>query len=113
MNRVQFLSAIEGFLKRRRWKATNFGKVTMNDTNFVFELRRGRAVNLVTVVHVIRWIAEKDAQLDADAAAAKCLYHREVADAGESGEVSEQKLPVAIDDAGDKGAVKAEGAGQV
>jgi 2,4-dienoyl-CoA reductase-like NADH-dependent reductase (Old Yellow Enzyme family) len=56
----QFANQIEAFLTRSGMPATNFGREAINDPNFVFQLRRGRAPSLRLVEIAQRFIQKQD-----------------------------------------------------
>ncbi|MGY3615711.1 hypothetical protein [Bradyrhizobium sp. USDA 10063] len=55
-----FLAQIEAFLTRTGLPPTVFGKVVLNDPNFVKDLRQGRRPNLDLVEHVEAFMAQFD-----------------------------------------------------
>jgi hypothetical protein len=60
-----FLAEVEAFLGRSGLPASTFGARALNDPQFVFDLRAGRAVRLTTVDRVRAFIAAEDAALEA------------------------------------------------
>jgi hypothetical protein len=57
-----FLSEIDAFLNRSGMTASAFGRLAVNDPNFVWDLRNGRSPNLRLVGQVQTFIAGQDAQ---------------------------------------------------
>ena len=55
-----FLEQIETFLQRTGMTPTAFGKATVNDPNFVHDLRRGRRPNLDLVTDVRKFMAKRN-----------------------------------------------------
>ena len=58
MNKTDFLSTIENFLKRTNISATSLGVKALKDTRFVFMLRKGRECREATQEQVLRWMQE-------------------------------------------------------
>ena len=57
----ELLDAIDAFSKAHDMSATRFGRLCMNDTDFVHSLRRGdRAPHLRTIYKVREFIADFD-----------------------------------------------------
>jgi 2,4-dienoyl-CoA reductase-like NADH-dependent reductase (Old Yellow Enzyme family) len=48
----QFITEVEDFLEATRMKATDFGRESMGDPNFVRHLRKGRSPSLLTADRV-------------------------------------------------------------
>jgi hypothetical protein len=48
----QFITEVEDFLASTRMKATDFGRESMGDPNFVRHLRKGRSPSLATADRV-------------------------------------------------------------
>ena len=59
---MQLRRRIELYLIRARISATRFGRETMNDPNFVRNVREGRKVRAETVERVNAWIDRAYAQ---------------------------------------------------
>ena len=53
-----FLADVNAFLERTRLAPTDFGKMAVNDPNFVIALRGGRSNTLNTVDKVRKFMAE-------------------------------------------------------
>jgi len=51
-----FRQQIEEYLVAADMTASDFGRLTVGDTGFVLEVRRGRSPRLVTVDRVLTWI---------------------------------------------------------
>jgi len=51
-----FRRQIEEYLVAADMTASDFGRLTVGDTGFVLEVRRGRSPRLVTVDRVLTWI---------------------------------------------------------
>lgn len=49
---------VENYLTQTGMNATRFGKVVMNDPNFVFELRKGRDFRFSTAERVREYISQ-------------------------------------------------------
>ncbi len=56
-----FLAEIEAFLERSGMSATAFGRGSLNDPNFVHDLRTGRMPNLGIVGRVHEFIRSQEA----------------------------------------------------
>lgn len=56
-----FLQEIEAFLERSKMTASAFGRASVNDPNFVGDLRGGRMPNLGLVDRVNKFIQAQDA----------------------------------------------------
>ena len=52
----QFLDKVESAIETLDMDPTCFGRDAMNDPNFVFDLRKGRAASSKTMDRVIAWI---------------------------------------------------------
>jgi hypothetical protein len=57
-----FKDKIERFLTESGMTATAFGKTSLNDPNFVFDLRGGRVPNLAIVDRVEQFIGSRPSQ---------------------------------------------------
>ena len=57
----EFLSDIEGFLRRHDVAPTTFGATVMSNPAFVNHLRNGRSVTLITARKVYEYMAGFDA----------------------------------------------------
>lgn len=51
---------VESYLKRARISPTRFGREALNDTRFVFDLRRGRQVTETVAARVDAWIDNRE-----------------------------------------------------
>lgn len=59
---TQFIAEIDAFLDRSGMTATNFGKIALNDPNFVGDLKNeGRQPTLKVVGRVQQFIRSQDA----------------------------------------------------
>jgi hypothetical protein len=54
-----FIADVEAFLTERGMEASLFGRDTLKDPNFVFELRKGRCPNLRTIERVSAFMAQR------------------------------------------------------
>ena len=52
-----FRAAVERYLRAAKMDPTTFGRLIMNDGNFVFDIREGRSPRANTVDMVNRWMA--------------------------------------------------------
>ena len=59
---AQFLAQIERFLERYQVTPSVFGEQSINDSGFVFDLRRGRSPRLNTVERVQKWMAAEESR---------------------------------------------------
>lgn len=50
--RDEFLAEVEAFMFDQKLEPSSFGRQVINDPNFVFDLRSGRAPNLRTIEKV-------------------------------------------------------------
>lgn len=57
----QFIAEVEGYLAQSGVTATAFGTRALGDPNFVFELRRGRAVSIDVADRVRRFMRDSEA----------------------------------------------------
>lgn len=57
----QFSGEIEAFLTERGMSASRFGTLALNDPTFVFEIRKGRTVNVDIVDRVRRFMRDSEA----------------------------------------------------
>jgi 2,4-dienoyl-CoA reductase-like NADH-dependent reductase (Old Yellow Enzyme family) len=48
----EFITEVEGFLASTRMKATDFGRESVGDPNFIRHLRKGRSPSLLTADRV-------------------------------------------------------------
>ncbi len=51
---------IELYLRRHRMSPTRFGRETVNDPRFVFDLRRGRELRETTATRVAAWLDSRE-----------------------------------------------------
>lgn len=54
---LDFVAEVEAFLRLSGLNATQFGKDALNDTRFVFMIRKGRSPSLKTVERVREFMA--------------------------------------------------------
>ena len=54
------LSRIERYLKRSATTPTRFGRDVLRDPNFVFDLRKGRALGPATIARVTAWLDREE-----------------------------------------------------
>jgi hypothetical protein len=60
---TQFIAEIDAFLERSGMTATNFGKIALNDPNFVGDLKNeGRQPTLKVVGRVQQFMRDHDAE---------------------------------------------------
>jgi len=52
----QFMERVENYLTQSGMDATSFGRDAMNDSNFVFSLRKGRSPSSRTMDRVLAWM---------------------------------------------------------
>jgi hypothetical protein len=52
----QFLTAVEGYLRRTGTKPTEFGRQAVRDPSLILGLRRGRSPTMMTVDRVLAFI---------------------------------------------------------
>jgi homoserine dehydrogenase len=55
----QFRSEVEAFLVDKEMQPTEFGRQTLGDPNFVFDIRDGREPRLATIGRVRNWMREQ------------------------------------------------------
>ena len=58
----QFMERVEGYLTQSGMDATSFGRDAMNDTNFIFALRKGRSPSSRTMDKVLAWMRDNPAK---------------------------------------------------
>lgn len=56
----EFRQEIDSFLAESGMDPTTFGRKTMNDPRFVFDIRAGRASSSRTIEHVREWIKTQE-----------------------------------------------------
>jgi len=56
--REEFAAEIEAFLESAKMDPTSFGRLAINDPNFVKDVREGRSPNLSTVHRVRQFMSE-------------------------------------------------------
>ncbi|GIK18963.1 MAG: hypothetical protein AMXMBFR77_16950 [Phycisphaerales bacterium] len=61
----EFQLQVEAFIARHGLSPTTFGLWAMNDSRFVFDLRRGRSCSLATVGKIYRFMAEYEQKQEA------------------------------------------------
>ena len=59
---TRFLADIESYLTAAGMDPTTFGKRTMNDPQFVFDLRKGRVPSATTLDKVWLWMSDNEPQ---------------------------------------------------
>ncbi|MEK9751603.1 MAG: hypothetical protein VW338_00105 [Rhodospirillaceae bacterium] len=59
--REQFATEVEGYMERRELTPSRFGILALGDPNFVFELRKGRAVSMDVADRVRRFMRDSEA----------------------------------------------------
>jgi hypothetical protein len=62
----QFLAEVEAFIAKSELNPTDFGKLAINDPNFVFDLREGRSPSARTIDKVREWMRQFKAPLSAN-----------------------------------------------
>ena len=68
MIRDKFLQEIEAFLRKHEMNATQFGRLALNDTNFVHRVRGGADIRLSTVEKVRSFMDKTDKDLSVERA---------------------------------------------
>ena len=57
---MPLLRRVESYLKRTRTSPTRFGREALNDSRFVFDLRKGRQVTETVAARIDAWIDHRD-----------------------------------------------------
>jgi hypothetical protein len=65
MTEEEFQLLVDGFIARHGLSPTTFGLWSLNDSRFVFDLRRGRSCSLATVSKVRRFMTEYERKQEA------------------------------------------------
>lgn len=63
-----FRQQVEDYLVAAKMDPTSFGKRSLNDPKFVFQLRAGRSPRAETLDRVIAWIDEHPVEQETEAA---------------------------------------------
>lgn len=62
---MHLLLRIERYLRRNAMPPTQFGRATVRDPRFVFDLRKGREPRSETVARVVAWLDAQEQRSDA------------------------------------------------